>query len=614
MTQFSRMALTAALTAVVFGAGREARSADDGSQIDLMVVYSSAARTAWGDTALLESMIRASVSDLNTAFTNSGVSTQLRLVHLQEVPYTATIIPHELVEHLIDPADGVLDQVPLLRNTHKADLVHMVHMAEGCGDGTVLPGRDAAGNVRTNFAAFSEEAYSVTHPSCTRTYLQMGHAIGHNLGVQHALGDAEHDGGVKPYPYSYGYKDPQNRFRDIMAEDCPAPGPGGPVNGENCPRVLMYSTTTRTYNGMAIGVADQADAARSINNVRVIVANFRQLSGTTPTATPTPPPAGDIAQVTSPAPGSSITTSTVTFSWSSGTGVSEYWLSVGYSTNGSQLWGGSVGTARSQTVSGIPTDGRAIYVRLESLKNGSWQSSYATYNTGATPPPTATPTPGPTSAPTATPTPGSDIAVFVSPAPGSNLTSSTVTFQWSPGTGVSEYWLSIGTTQGGSQLFGGSTGTATSRTVSGIPIDGRTIYARIQSFKNGAWPASSATYGTGGSATATPTPAPTSAPTATPTPAPTPSDIAVITSPTPGSKLASSTVTFTWSAGTGVSEYWLSVGTTLNGSQLWGGSTGTMRSVTVSGLPTDGRTVYVRIQSSKNGAWPSSYAQYSTGP
>ena len=168
----------------------------------------------------------------------------------------------------------------------------------------------------------------------------------------------------------------------------------------------------------------------------------------------------------------------------------------------------------------------------------------------------------------------------------------------------------LGTTPDGSQLWGGSTGTATSRTISGLPTDGRTVYARIQSYKGGVWPASYATYATGGGGTPTATPTPS----ASPAPTPTPSDIAQIVSPAPGSHLGSSTVTFTWSAGTGVSEYWLSVGTSLNGSQLWGGSTGTSRSVTVGGLPTDGRTVYVRIQSHKNGAWPASYATYSTGP
>ena len=40
--------------------------------------------------------------------------------------------------------------------------------------------------------------------------------------------------------------------------------------------------------------------------------------------------------------------------------------------------------------------------------------------------------------------PGSTKAAMTSPVPGSTLTSSTVTFRWNTGTGVSQYWLSIG--------------------------------------------------------------------------------------------------------------------------------------------------------------------------
>jgi len=178
-----------------------------------------------------------------------------------------------------------------------------------------------------------------------------------------------------------------------------------------------------------------------------------------------------MAQITSPAPGSSLTTTTATFAWSAGTNVTQYWLSVGTTLNGSQIWGGSTGSARSQTVSSIPIDAGTIYVRLESLRDGIWLSSYATYT-------------------------GGGIAHFTSPAPGSAITTSTATFTWSPGTGVTQYWLSVGTSLNGSQLFGGGTGTVTSQTVAGIPTDGRPIYARIESYKNGSWRSSSATYNT----------------------------------------------------------------------------------------------------------------------
>jgi hypothetical protein len=78
---------------------------------------------------------------------------------------------------------------------------------------------------------------------------------------------------------------------------------------------------------------------------------------------------------------------------------------------------------------------------------------------------------------------------------------------------------------------------------------------------------------------------------------------ATLASPTPGSKLAGASVTFAWSAGTGVSQYWFYVGTSAGGNDLYGQSQGTNRSVTVSGLPTDGRNLYVRLWSQISGSW-----------
>jgi hypothetical protein len=76
--------------------------------------------------------------------------------------------------------------------------------------------------------------------------------------------------------------------------------------------------------------------------------------------------------VLSPAPGSTLGSSSATFGWSTGTGVTQYWLTVGSSVAGQDLYSQSQGTSLSHTVSGLPTDGRALYVRLYFLINGAW--------------------------------------------------------------------------------------------------------------------------------------------------------------------------------------------------------------------------------------------------
>jgi uncharacterized protein GlcG (DUF336 family) len=111
------------------------------------------------------------------------------------------------------------------------------------------------------------------------------------------------------------------------------------------------------------------------------------------------------AVILSPVPGSTFPSSSVTFSWSAGSATS-YYLLVGSSQNGSDIYSSGQVQVLSATVSNIPTDGRTIYATLLSLANNSWGFNSYTYKafTGS-PTPTPAPTPTPTPTLTATPTP-----------------------------------------------------------------------------------------------------------------------------------------------------------------------------------------------------------------
>ncbi|MDR4506254.1 MAG: cadherin-like domain-containing protein [Candidatus Scalindua sp.] len=93
--------------------------------------------------------------------------------------------------------------------------------------------------------------------------------------------------------------------------------------------------------------------------------------------------------------------------------------------------------------------------------------------------------------------------VMTSPVPGSTLTTSTVTFQWSTGTGVSVYWLGAGTsftsvnTPPYGDIYGASTLKRTTQQVTGIPINGNPVYVRLWwKIGTGAWTYSDYTYQT----------------------------------------------------------------------------------------------------------------------
>jgi hypothetical protein len=80
-----------------------------------------------------------------------------------------------------------------------------------------------------------------------------------------------------------------------------------------------------------------------------------------------------------PANGSTLTGSSQTFSWT-GTGVTQYWLWVGTSVGTKNILdSGSLGTALSTTVNGLPTNGSTVYVRLWHLEGGNWLLTDYTY-------------------------------------------------------------------------------------------------------------------------------------------------------------------------------------------------------------------------------------------
>jgi uncharacterized protein YkwD len=205
---------------------------------------------------------------------------------------------------------------------------------------------------------------------------------------------------------------------------------------------------------------------------------------------------------------------------------------------------------------------------------------------GATPTPTPTPTPPP--AATAK-------AAITSPAPGSTLTGASTTFAWSAGTGVLEYFFYAGTAAGSNNLFASSMALNRSATVNRLPTNGSTVYVRLWSRFATGWQYNDYTYRAaagGGAVTPTPTPPPSST-----------QAKAAMSTPTPGSTLAGSSATFTWTAGSGALEYFFYAGTTAGGNNLFGRSMALTRSAAVTGLPTNGSTVYVRLWTRFANGW-----------
>ncbi len=260
------------MSAPLMGSGG-ATAGDDGSVADIFVAYTTEAKSAAGGQAGIEAQIILGVDTANQAYANSLINLRLRLVHMAEVAYAESGSLSTDLGRLRNQSDGFMDTVHSLRNQYKADLVALItETGDGCGIAYVMLGGPQP--------SFESSAFSVTLRSCIPN-LTLAHETGHNMGDAHDRANSS----VGAYPYSFGYQDPVGSFRTVMAYAC---------STGSCPRVRHFSNPNVTYAGRPTGIAYEvnpnmaADNARSMNNVRTTVANWRvsgdPVDGSPPTA------------------------------------------------------------------------------------------------------------------------------------------------------------------------------------------------------------------------------------------------------------------------------------------------------------------------------------------
>ena len=250
---------------------------DDGSEIDVMVVYTPLAKHREGGRAAIEALIDLFVAETNQAYANSGVVHRIRLVLREEVNYVEDEDSGIDLGRLRDDSDGYMDHVHGLRDAYAADLVHIV------------VGRGNVGGLAPAVGGDESFGFALTNGPRGLTF---AHELGHNMGLNHD----RYEFGVPARGANYGYVNqrmfepdaPESaRWVTIMAYGTQC----GEVGGFGCYQVSYFSNPELTYKGDPMGVpADHpstgvdgpADAVGTLNNRREIVANFR-LSSVSPT-------------------------------------------------------------------------------------------------------------------------------------------------------------------------------------------------------------------------------------------------------------------------------------------------------------------------------------------
>ncbi|MCA3026411.1 MAG: VCBS repeat-containing protein [Rhodocyclaceae bacterium] len=254
---------------------------DDGTSVDVMVVYTPAARIQNGGTPQIQANIDAQVALTNTIYANSNVVQRVRLVYRGEVPYVEVNMNTDL-PRLALTADGFMDNVPVLRDIYRADIVSLWGVyIDYCGLGYLM-GTESAG--------FASSAYNiVASPGCTGAgSYTFAHEMGHNMGLRHdnyvdaatTTVTPEAGGAATTIQYAKGYVDLVNRFRTVMAynDQCS-------TSGFNCTRIPHFSNPSVSYNNnvsyapavlATTGNATNAHERQALNDTRDTTSNFRQ--------------------------------------------------------------------------------------------------------------------------------------------------------------------------------------------------------------------------------------------------------------------------------------------------------------------------------------------------
>jgi peptidyl-Asp metalloendopeptidase len=231
-------------------------ASDTASQIDVMVLYTPAARAVAGGAAAMRAEVDLFIGLANQAYAHTDLVQRLRLVYAGEIAITETTADQDLTNLRANPT------VARLRSLVRADVVSLLTdhgpTSTFCGIGYLMV---------TNSTGFAPNAFSVVERDCATTIQTFTHELGHNMGGHHDLFVATGDSTM--FAYSHGYVDLVGKFRTIMAypDQCSAAG-------ISCPRVVAFSSPLFTAGGRPIGTAVTSDNSRTLSQTGNTVANF----------------------------------------------------------------------------------------------------------------------------------------------------------------------------------------------------------------------------------------------------------------------------------------------------------------------------------------------------
>ncbi len=243
--------------------------------IDVLVVYTTAARIGWGSVAQSNAQIATAITNFNISLINSGIpNTTINLVYSGEITYDESGSISTDLNRFRATADGFMDDVHILRSTYGADLCALITATptSTCGLGYL-------NNNPSNYS--STAAFSVSLRNCAVSNYTLSHEMGHNMGLNH---DWYVNQSNNPCSNMHGYvnqaavtlgtaSSTSQRWRTLMAynDECADAG-------INCSRINRWANPAVNYNSEPTGVAitnpNPSDEAFGFARFGCVVSDF----------------------------------------------------------------------------------------------------------------------------------------------------------------------------------------------------------------------------------------------------------------------------------------------------------------------------------------------------